>query len=87
MPNDEQVRFYREPHGTYLLVLIGNGRSPSGMYDCIGDLRYPGDAEHPTLASSQVSPDYLRHRCKRVAQSDLPAAWRQAFEPYLEVAS
>ena len=86
MPKDERVRFYREPHDVYLLVLVGNGKSPSGMYDCIGEVRYPGDVERPALASSQVSPNYLRHRCKRVTWDELPEVWQREFERYIEAA-
>ncbi len=85
MQESEQTKLYREPNGVYLLVFTGNGLSAGDMYDCIGELHYPGDVGHPVLASSQVSPDYLRHRCKRVTWDELPETWRQAFKPYLEV--
>lgn len=78
------MNIYREADGTYLLVLAANGLSAGGMYDCVGELRLPGNSEAPVLASSQVSPDYLR-TCKPVAAGDLPEVWRRAFAPYLEV--
>ena len=38
------------------------------------------------LAHSTVSPDYLRHRCKRVAWDELPEVWRREFGCWLDTA-
>lgn len=78
----EQLKLYREPCGHYLLVFTGNGKSPSGKWDCVGSLR-EGRATFPViLASSQVSPEYLRNRCRRVQWDDLPLQWQEAFATY-----
>lgn len=87
MPKNEQIKFYREPGGVYLMVLVGNGKSLNNMYDCVGEISYPGDVNDPDLALSQVSPDYLHHRCKRVAWNDLPEIWQQGFKSRLDEAS
>ena len=86
MHKNAQVKVYREPGKVYLLVLVGNGKSASGQYDCIGDPLYPGNQERPMLAHSTVSPDYLRHRCKRVAWDELPEVWRREFGCWLDTA-
>jgi len=80
----DKVRFYREPQGVYLLVLVGNGKSASGAYDAIGDPFYPGNTERPSLGHATVHPDYLRHRCKKVTWADLPEQWQQAFQDWVE---
>ena len=77
-------RVYREPGGQFLLALTCNGISPSGMYDCIDQLSYPEDFEHPTVAGVTVSHDYLNHRCRQAKMSNLTPVWLQAFQPYLE---
>ena len=38
------------------------------------------------LAHSTVSPDYLRHRCKRMAWAEIPEVWRHEFECWLDTA-
>lgn len=82
----DPIKVYREPGGVYLLVLVGNGKTTTGMYDCLGDPMYPGNQADPMLAHAVVDPEYLHRRCKRVAWGDLPEVWRREFAAWYDTA-
>lgn len=79
---NEECRLYRERSGSYLLVIIENGRGSSGHWEVIANVY---DGPEPSLCSTSASDGYLQSGgVKRVEWSVLPERWKRAFMEYIQ---
>ena len=77
----EECRLYREREGSYVMVLVENGRSGAGNWDAIANVY---SSSNPSLCGTSVSDGYLQQwGMKRVEWSILPEEWKQAFLHYI----
>jgi hypothetical protein len=69
----------------YIFVFDENGVNGSGCYDAVAsvfDVEPGCDDPKGNLASTGVSIDYLRTRCRKVGGCHLPPKWKERWNYY-----
>jgi hypothetical protein len=73
--------YFREHNGDYLAIDTGTNRHYLANF---GQDHFDGRATAieglvGSVCTTGISRDYLRQKCKRVAKTEVPQAWRRAI--------
>jgi hypothetical protein len=80
---DDGLRLYFVRKGKSYDLVDTKAMSPSGNYECVGEVLVDNDPATPMLATSSCSPGYLYGHCRRAAWEDMPRVWRKALRTWV----
>lgn len=82
-PKCQGLRLYYERKSNSYMLVDTENKTPTGCYECIGEMLLENDPKRPLLSSSSCGQEYLSRYCRRVEWSDMPWVWRGALRKWI----